>query len=351
MHGQAYQEVGNYLQALQSNSIQPGKYLLDKLRAIDVGQISVDSFLECLLNTKRPQIFAESAVNGNGEDWNALELKLLGAIGITVEVDVYDDGKHHNPVPHAKPFLAYLLFSAGALLRNGQQQIPVDWDIVGEDGVIDRERYYELYRCRLLPLMLHANEIAGGAGKQAFITIPGLGCGQFAGKFMGWLGEMLEQALKRLLSEHHRELGNIRAVYFDPYQECVNQRYEIGHLSFMVRPLTQGNQNRPQLCPPVTYQEEGDDFSQCILFSVVAWDHVSWPGNDFYIGARATDDGVKAAATSSMAALTGFTGCYNKICETYDPPLPYRNWDEVVRKNSLQLELEDRVKIMPSVVQ
>ena len=36
------------------------------------------------------------------------------------------------------------------------------------------------------------------------------------------------------------------------------------------------------------------------LFSVVAWDHVSWPGNDFYAGQRKTDDGVKAAATTAM---------------------------------------------------
>jgi len=40
------------------------------------------------------------------------------------------------------------------------------------------------------------------------------------------------------------------------------------------------------------------------------WDHVSWPGNDFYGGSRSTDDGVKAAATDSMAALTGVEGRY-----------------------------------------
>ena len=66
---------------------------------------------------------------------------------------------------------------------------------------------------------------------------------------------------------------------------------------------------------------------------MVAWDHVSWPGNDYWIGAasslaicdaftrgmhmmltmigpvrpgkRCTDDGVKAAATDTMRALTG----------------------------------------------
>lgn len=52
-----------------------------------------------------------------------------------------------------------------------------------------------------------------------------------------------------------------------------------------------GDAGKPQLCPPQRYAEHGDDFSHCQRFSVVAWDHVSWPGNDFYGGARATDDG------------------------------------------------------------
>jgi hypothetical protein len=349
LHGQAYRSAADYLIALQTGAVKPGKYLQAQLEELDAGHLSVEGLLECLLHTKRPQIFAESAVYGDGRDWNQQELKLLGAIGIAVAVEVYDDGRHQKPAPHAVPFAAHLLFTAGALLRNSKQQTPADWDVVSENGDINPERYYQLYECRLLPLLLHANEVAGAAGKWAFITVPGLGCGQFAGKFMGRLGRMLEQVLKRLLSENHGELGNILAVYFDPYNECENQRDEIGHLSFMVRPLTNGNQAKPQLCLPHAYQESGDDFSQCLLFSVVAWDHVSWPGNDFYIGARATDDGVKAAATNSMATITGIEGSYNKATATYDPPHPYRNWEEVVRHNGLQLEIADCLKIMPPV--
>jgi hypothetical protein len=347
LHGQTYQKAADYLQALQTGTITPGAYLQQQLQELDIGQLSVDNLLECLLRTKYPQIFAESAVYGDGRDWNIYELKLLGDIGIAVAVQVYDDGRHRQPKPHAVPFSAHLLFSAGALLRNGKGQLPVDWDVVAENGNIDPERYYQLYECRLLPLLLYANAVAGAAGKQAFITVPGLGCGQFAGKFMGRLGEMLKQVLMRLLSQHHGQLGNIWGVYFDSYQECGNQRYEIGHLSFLVRPLTQGNQDKPQLCLLETYQEPGDDFSQCLLFSVVAWDHVSWPGNDFYIGSRATDDGVKAAATSSMAAMTGIEGRYNPASGTYDPPSPYRNWEAVVRENGLQLELAGRFSVMP----
>ncbi|WP_031434880.1 hypothetical protein [Methylomarinum vadi] len=346
MHGRAYQRASDYLGALQSRATKPGQYLKQQLQSEDMNQLSIDRLLECLLNSKRPQIFAESAVHGGGEDWNRDELKLLGDIGVAVPVTVYDNGKHHAPEVHATPFSAHLLFSAGALLRNGKGQTPVDWDVVGKDGEIDRERYYQLYLCRLLPLLLYADAVAGAAGHKALVTVPGLGCGQFAGRFIGALGDVLKATLQRLLTEHGGRLSNIRVVYFDPYNECQNQRIEIGHIVFMVRPLTQGNQDKPQLCRPEIYQESGDDFREFMLFSIVAWDHVSWPGNDFYAGSRATDDGVKAAATDSMKAMTGVTGKYNAERTVYEPPKPYRNWEQVVLDNGLKFELAGRFNVL-----
>ena len=98
-----------------------------------------------------------------------------------------------------------------------------------------------------------------------------------------------------------------------------------------VRPLkASGNSGKSQLCRPVAYAEADDDFSNCALYSIVAWDHVSWPGNDLFIGSRGTDDGVKAAATDSMSVLTGVEGEYDVACAKYQPPQPYRNWEAVV---------------------
>jgi hypothetical protein len=133
-----------------------------------------------------------------------------------------------------------------------------------------------------------------------------------------------------------------RAVYFDPYSECENARFEIHGISLMVRPLrASGNEAKTQLCRPATYAEEGDDFADCALYSLVAWDHVSWPGNDFFIGFRATDDGVKAAATSSMSVVTGVAGEYDAACGQYLPPRGYPTWRAVVqdqmRARSLRL--------------
>ena len=105
----------------------------------------------------------------------------------------------------------------------------------------------------------------------------------------------------------------------------------------------QGNTQKPQLCAPRQYAESGDQFAECDLFSVVAWDHVSWPGNDFYGGSRATDDGVKAAATDSMAVMTGVKGRYDVRQCVYCPPTEYRNWDEVVSKNHIQLDVQENL--------
>jgi hypothetical protein len=291
-----------------------------------------------LLDTKSPQIFAESEVAGDGSDWTLTELRMLGDISIAVPVTVFDDGNHRAPTPHVSPFPGTLVFTPGALLSNGQGQTPADWNEAAKsDRELSAEGYYELYRRRLLPVFRFVNHQASRP-RSAFLTVPGLGCGQFAGPFHGRLGSQLQSVLERFLSEYGASFPNMKAVYFDPYSECVNARHEIHGISLLVRPLTApGNQGKSQLCHPVAYTEEGDEFSGCTLFSVVAWDHVSWPGNDFFSGSRTTDDGVKAAATNSMFALTGVEGTYERARGKYQPPQPFRNWEEVVSQRGLRL--------------
>lgn len=99
--------------------------------------------------------------------------------------------------------------------------------------------------------------------------------------------------------------------------------------------------------PSSTYAEPGDDFSDCELVSVVAWDHVSWPGNDFYVGSRATDDGVKGAATDVTAVLTNIPGTYNPQTYQYEPPYPYRTWNDVIQQNKIELDVVANLSILP----
>ncbi len=323
--------AADYLESLRAGRTQPGSRLRDRLKGSDVQALTELDLLGKLIDTKPPQIFAEMAVSGDGSDWCLTELGLLGDISIAVPVTVFDDGNHRSPTPHAPPFSGTLIFTPGALLRNGRGKTPADWyEATAADGQLSAEGYYNLYRRRLLPVFCYLNQRAAKP-RSAFVTVPGLGCGQFAGPFRGQLGARLQGVLQRLLTEHGASLPNLKAVYFDPYSECENARCEIHGMSFMVRPLRlPGNEGKSQLCHPTAFAEPGDDFSCCALYSLVAWDHVSWPGNDFFGGSRATDDGVKAAATNSMSVLTGVEGLYDPGHGKYQPPQPYRNWKAVV---------------------
>jgi hypothetical protein len=320
-----------YLRTLRNQIAVPGRRLRDRLHGANLEALTAQELLGELLDTKFPQIFAESAVAGDGSDWTLTELGLLGDVSIAMRVTLFDDGKHSAPTQHTPPFPGMLIFTPGALLRNDAGHEPADWsEVTAIDGTLSSEGFYSLYRRRLLPVLRFINH-CGARSRSAFVTVPGLGCGQFAGSFRGQLGAQLRSVLERLLSEHGASLPNLKAVYFDPYNECRNSRLDIHGIALMVRPLTASHSDgKSQLCRPVAYEEEGDDFSNCSLFSIVAWDHVSWPGNDFFAGTRATDDGVKAAASSSMFALTGIEGEYDCAQAKYQPPGTYRNWSAVV---------------------
>jgi hypothetical protein len=341
------QKVENYLDALKTERISAGVIFSKVLAGKRINEISAEEFVELLVNTKYPQIFAESAIHGDGTDWNQSELSILGDISIAVPVTVYDNGKHYQPKIHLTPFEATLLYVPGALLRNDKGNTPTDYEEVTKNDQIDFNGLFDLYERRLLPPFFFANNIAKNNNKKAFITIPGLGCGQFAGKFRGSLEPELKNVLVKFLKKYSTSLLNIKAVYYDPYQNGDNERMEIDQISILVRPLVKGNEEKTQLCKPLQYEEDGDDFSSCELFSIVAWDHVSWPGNDFFAGSRSTDDGVKAAATNSMAVITGVEGIYKKTIHQYAPPDEYHDWGELVRRRKIQLSVEGNLIILP----
>ena len=350
MHAKTYKKANSYLSDIKLGKVNCGSYLQLCMKCVDIVLLSVEQFIELIIRTKKPQIFAESAVHGDGTDWNQTELSILGDISISVPVTVFDNGLHNHPDVFKDPFDATLLYTPGALLRNGQGEAPADWGEVTKDEEINYDAYYSLYERRLLPVFFNIDSVAKIKKKNAFITIPGLGCGQFAGKFRGQLGPILRNVLIDIIKENHDKLQNIKAIYYDPYSVCNNERFEIGGISFFVKPLTNGNEKKPQLCTPESYEEENDDFSECELFSLVAWDHVSWPGNDFYIGSRATDDGVKAAATNSMTVMTGVSGNYNSSNNKYEPSNEYSNWEMVINKNNIELAVRDNLIVFPDII-
>lgn len=338
LSGQTEQKVKLYLNDLKRGLLQPGHYVQLALDECTLSSLNILEFLEILMNTKKPQIYAESSLRGDGRDWNSYELSILGDISIAVPVIVFDDATHTHPEVHDKPFGAHLIYVPGALLHSGYGSIPADFPEVVTNGNIDAIAYKSLYERRLLPGLLYANNIAISTGKKAFVTIPGLGCGCFAGSFHGEIEPFLSEALESILSKHQARLQGLEGVYFDPYNQLNQKTCQFGNITYMVRPLQKmSDKGFPQLSK--INQFENGSFAECMLFSFVAWDHVSWPGNDFYIGSRNTDDGVKAAATSSMHTMTNIEGNYNPNFNKYLPPPEFGNWYDVVKKNKLRLQV------------
>jgi hypothetical protein len=134
---------------------------------------------------------------------------------------------------------------------------------------------------------------------------------------------------------------------FDPHQECHDRTVTLNGIELRTRSYLNGRFPLPQLCYPAMYEESGDDFSACDLYSVVAWDHVSWPGNDFWSGHRSTDDGVKAAATSAMEEMTGFAGRYDPQSCAFKPPERYSEWGELVEAEGLSLAADAPIVLAP----
>jgi hypothetical protein len=196
---------------------------------------------------------------------------------------------------------------------------------------IDQDKYNALVERRLLPLLVHADQIAANEGIRAFVTSPGIGCGAFAGRFKGKMETHLESALEALLKKNGEALRYVAVVYFGPHNKGAVRTEKIHGISFRVRPSA----GKPLLCAPQDYAEDGEDLAGCRLYKFVAWDHVSWPGNDFFIDSRFTDDGVSAAASNSMEIVTGIKGSY--VAGSYRPPNGYKRWAEVVQRHGLRL--------------
>lgn len=347
LHTDSFRELQDYRARLAMQGLtHAGGRLRAELHGQDIGSMGEEAFLEHLVNTKSPRIRAESAIHGDGRDWNLTELTLLGDLGIAMPVRIFDDGRHWVPRVHEQPLMGNLLFIPGALLCNKQGGIAGDWGTLTRDGRIHAAGYRALYERRLLPLFLHINEEARRGGHEALITLPALGCDQFAGPFRGTLGHYLKDALLAMLGRHAGRLTQIRAIHYDPFDECANERHDFNGLSLRVRPLCMGNPETPQLCRPQAYAEDGEDFSACQLYSLISWDPVSWPGNDFWGGGRATDNGGKAAATDAMRVLTGSEGQYDPRLYGYQPPPPYRTWEQLVHNQGLRLRVAGNLRVL-----
>ena len=108
---ETYRKAQDYQYRLQSGGT-PGRYLENRLRAVDLAHLSTDSFIELLMRTRTPGIFSEGDIHGDGSDWNETELSILGDISIAAPVTVFDNGRYNHPSIHQFPFSACLMSMA-----------------------------------------------------------------------------------------------------------------------------------------------------------------------------------------------------------------------------------------------
>ena len=83
----------DYMHAVRVGRIQPGAFLRVGLQGADLQTMKAEDLLGKLFDTKRPQIFAESAVAGDGSDWSLFELGLLGDVSIAMPVTMNTTAK------------------------------------------------------------------------------------------------------------------------------------------------------------------------------------------------------------------------------------------------------------------
>jgi hypothetical protein len=321
-------KLSKYLKELQDGSKIPGRrleYFINS-RQIDLKSIDEKDLLDLLFATKIPQVFAESQ-DFSLNFWIQDELNILGDASVAAEVMIYDNGVHRGEgiKEHDKPFTGELLFVPSALLNTAAGSTTPDLTELIKDGEIDKEAFYALYERRLMPLLYHANNNAPVNG--AIVTVPGLGCGAFAGYFIDSnLEKILQEAFVKILTKHAADLPNIRALIYDTNtpNKCFEGVIPITDNLNIITVAGKFGTESSQLRHPSEYDVQ---YADCKLYSIVAWDHISWPGNDFYNGfSRVTDDGVKAAATNVISVITGLEGYYHIDHKMYLPGKPEDNY-------------------------
>ena len=234
---------------------------------------------------------------------------------------VFDDGTHQEPNTHAETPEAGLVFVPRVLLRNGIGREPLDWDLIDDrTGTILVDRYLDRYRQKLIPAFAGFSRMPCLRAKLQWLPYP-----------------VSEPSVRRDIPGNTRRAFRTRSRS-DP---CPIGRPPHGRSPDLLRPLqrmygpgthlrsgqladtsllTRWTPTRSTLQAGSVHSEEGDDFTHARLYSLVAWDPVSWPDNDFYAGVRATDDGVKAAATDVISRLTGLAEEYDPAAYGYRPP-------------------------------
>ena len=300
------------------------KIIISKERFKDFSDIDITN----LLKIKEITFFAESDIKNNLTDQEMLNLWYLGDLCVSYNnVLIYDDGAHVSPKIHDQPFNANLHFVPGLLLRNDNKRELLDSDVLDENLNIIIDKFISRFYHKLYPIFksIDLND------ERSIITIPSIGCGQFSGEYHN-LQFYLYKAIKYILDIHKFE--NINAIVFDGFDKVQSDEIIINGTKLISSPVVICDIQ--QLSLPSIW-----GYDDCKLNSIVAWDHGSWPGNDFYLHSRFTDDGVKAASSNIMTIITGVDGKYCRSTNRYLPENK-QTWYDIAKQSKLVFDNIER---------
>lgn len=361
--------------------------------------LTTEEFLEVLIRTKKSHYIpgeSSNACHGDGSDWNQEELTLLNGVLPAIPCQAFDDGAWLAPNIFSEPLDISLLFASGVMLLPHNP----DFKIAIKEGALNKQAYKGLYIERLLPLLLYANATSGPEG--AFVSFPGIGCGQFAGRYVfiskkdntpthGWiyaktgvpadmpdedvipnpnaisLSAYFGDVLQEILTEYASLLPNIKGVYYGDAKKESTVSIPGSNMDFICNHRLEADGLTPHPGHQAQFTRAGDfgvKYKNCKQYCFVAADLVSYPGNDFLgartkspktntirflKGARRTDEGVKGAATNVLKAITGMNGQYNPGFEAtkpeYTAPYIYQSWDECITENRIRLKVVGRLMV------
>ncbi len=180
----------------------------------------------------------------------------------------------------------------------------------------------------MLSLLSYSNRLK----TKTIVTVPEIGCGAFSGQFSDIISDKFQATLQKIIEKHGAAFPNIAGIYSNYTEEKVYKKpipHKTGKLPLLEKPEVYAKQLK---LPEGKYT----------LVKAVAWDHISWPGNDFWNNNnRSTDDGASAAASAICYTLTGVKGQYDKKTQKYLPPQGMRDWEQVINDKNLTLKTEE----------
>ena len=312
--------ITDYKQALVSKDILPGIALKELLNENDdedipdfIDSLTTLGFINLLLNLKVPNGSARISLAAPSQsEYNIHELNILARIGTVIYTHVHNDGKqsefdsYETPVPCIMGFVSAPLFDINDSAPANQEPV----NSSSGRNQINSENYIKEMKHRILPVLIKMNDEALMRGKKLSITIPGLGCGIFAGCYSMFrrdndnITAQLDCALRAMLIKHEHRLKCIINIQFDELQydghSPLSTEQKIGHIWYkFVADATSTNSRAPLA---LAKDSSGEDV---MLGTIVEGDLLSWMGKGMWIdNGLQTDERRKTGGSLVLAQIS-----------------------------------------------